>query len=57
MSGWGKRVPGCNFCVYADKVNMKCHPNSEDCNKEYDLEEADFNGPCNCDFYINAEDK
>lgn len=51
MSGWGKRVPGCDFCIHADKESMKCYPDSEDCKKEYDLEETDFNGPCDCDFF------
>ena len=48
---WGRRVPGCGFCIHADKEKMKCFPESEDCKSEYDLEEADFQTECNCDFF------
>lgn len=48
---WGKKVSGCNFCIHADKENMKCFPNSKDCAYEYDLKEEDFKKECFCDFY------
>ena len=48
---WGRKVPGCKFCIYADREKMKCFPNSDDCKKEYDLEESDFQTECNCDFF------
>ncbi len=48
---WGKRCPGCGYCANADKNKMKCFPESEDCKSEYDLEEADFQKGCNCDFF------
>lgn len=51
MSDWGKKVPGCAYCECADRAMMKCHPESEDCKKEYDLEEADFHKECRCDFF------
>lgn len=51
MSGWGKRCPGCGQCTHANKELMKCFPESEDCKKEYDLEEKDFEQEANCDFF------
>ena len=27
------------------------NPESEDCKREYDLEEEDFHKECNCDFF------
>ena len=52
MSTWGKKVPGCAFCAHANKDEMKCYPESEDCKREYDLEEEDFHKECNCDFFL-----
>ncbi len=51
MSTCGKKVPGCAFCAHANKDKMKCYPESEDCKREYDLEEEDFHKECNCDFF------
>ena len=51
MNGWGKRCPGCGQCTHANKELMKCFPESEDCKKEYDLEEKDFEQEANCDFF------
>ena len=51
VNEYGNRCLGCGFCVHADKEKMKCFPESEDCKKEYDLEEEDFNKECNCDFF------
>lgn len=33
MSTWGKKVPGCAFCAHANKDEMKCYPESEDCKR------------------------
>ena len=52
MSEWGKRCPGCGQCLHADREQMKCFPNSEDCKDEYDLEEEDFYKEANCDFFV-----
>lgn len=41
----------CSNCINADKNEMKCHPNSKDCRKEYNLEETDFSELKPCDFY------
>ena len=50
-TGWGRRCPGCGQCMCANKEKMKCFPESEDCEREYNLEEADFHTECNCDFF------
>lgn len=51
MSAWDKKVPGCAFCIHANREKMKCYPESKDCKSEYDLEEKDFYIECNCDFF------
>lgn len=50
----GRQCPGCNFCIHANREEMKCYPESEDCKSEYDLEESDFYTEARCDFF---EDK
>ena len=43
----------CEDCVYCDKTNKKCHPQSSDCKIEYDLTDDDIYKLSNdrCDFY------
>lgn len=47
----GKRCSGCAYCTHSNKSLMKCFPESDDCKKEYDLDQIDFLQPCNCDFF------
>ena len=56
MDGFGKRCKGCAYCTHANREEMKCYPESEDCKSEYDLEESDFENECNCDFFEERRD-
>ena len=44
----------CIECVHCDVNNMKCHPNSEDCEKEYDLLLEDLIKEDECDFFTSG---
>ena len=37
MEGFGKRCKGCAYCIHANREEMKCYPESEDCKSEYNL--------------------
>lgn len=50
-----KKCKGCAYCIHADKEQMKCFPESNDCASEYDLEESDFESEGNCDFFEEDE--
>lgn len=41
----------CDTCKFSSKKFMKCTPESEDCNPNYDLEESDFITLKKCDFW------
>lgn len=41
----------CIDCACCNVEEMKCYPNSEDCHKEYDLDESDLTTPAHCDFF------
>lgn len=41
----------CIDCACCNVEKMKCYPNSEDCHKEYDLDESDLHTPAHCDFF------
>lgn len=48
---FGRRVAGCAYCMHANREEFKCYPESGDCAESYDLEKADFEEECNCDFF------
>lgn len=41
----------CIDCACCDAENMKCYPNDDDCESEYDLSEADLTTADYCDFF------
>ena len=41
----------CSDCMYCYVEEMKCRPESKDCEKEYILTEEDLKTYSNCDFY------
>lgn len=46
----------CADCVCADREHMKCYPNDEDCEAEYNLDEEDFTTRFRCDFFKPKEE-
>ena len=46
----------CIECVHCDKENLKCHPESMDCAKEYDLTKEDLYTENDCDFASKISD-
>lgn len=50
-----EKYKSCAYCAHADKEQMKCFPESNDCASEYDLEESDFESEGNCDFFEEDE--
>ena len=52
MRHWSFRyIECCRDCACCDISRMKCIPDSEDCEPEYDLTEEDLNTPKGCDFF------
>ena len=45
----------CIDCVCCNVEKMKCYPDSEDCEKEYDLDDDDLHIPAHCDFFKAKE--
>ena len=45
----------CINCSHCNKEEMKCYPESNDCEKEYDLTEEDLTTPARCDFFIRKK--
>ena len=45
----------CADCACADREKMKCYPNDEDCEAEYNLDEEDFTTKFRCDFFKPKE--
>lgn len=41
----------CIDCTNYYPLEMKCRPNSRDCESEYNLDEEDLHTPRRCDFY------
>lgn len=41
----------CRSCKHCDIENLKCYPESRDCESEYDLAREDLDNPEICDFY------
>ena len=43
----------CIDCACCSVEEMKCYPNSEDCEKEYNLTEDDLYINAECDFFVS----
>ena len=43
----------CIDCACCNVEKMKCYPNSNDCDREYDLTEDDLTTEEYCDFFIS----
>ena len=45
----------CIDCICCNKEEMKCYPNSRDCEKKYELTEEDLYTEQKCDFAKRKE--
>lgn len=45
----------CIDCACCDVGKMKCYPNDEDCEKEYELDDDDLHTPAHCDFFKSKD--
>ena len=48
---------GCRYCKHCDIENLKCYPESRDCEPEYDLTKEDLDRLEICDFYEPLEEE
>ena len=45
----------CIDCACCDVEKMMCHPNSMDCQKEYELDNNDLYTIARCDFFVRKK--
>ena len=45
----------CSECACCDSKKLLCHPNDNDCEEEYKLNQEDLYSPKRCDFFKGKE--